>query len=131
MRRTIGIGLVVAAAALAAVTPAQACACGPKPKRCTADGWSGVSKVSVPKGTTCATAHNVLAKWMNSDGLEGTHYVRVGRDGVLWRCYGSRAYGKLNPWYLNCSSSQKQWHYNSKHDFSWYSSKSMWFEYRD
>jgi hypothetical protein len=129
MKKWIAAGVVVAAAALVVVSPAQACACGPKPKRCTTDGWHGVSKVSAPKGTTCASAHNVLAKWMRNDGLEGTVRLRVGRDGVLWRCYGSRAYGKLNPWYINCWSSQKQWHYS--HGQSWYSTKSMWFEYRD
>ena len=77
--------------------------------RCTGDGWHGVSKVRAARGTTCATAHNVLGKWMRNDGLEGTVRLRVGRDGALWKCYGSRAYGKLNPWYISCSSSQGQW----------------------
>jgi hypothetical protein len=131
MKKWIGIGLVVTAAALAAVSPAQACACGPKPKKCSDGQWQGVSKLSAPKGTSCATARNVLDKWMSNDGLEGTVRLRVGRDGVLWKCYGSRAYGKLNPWYINCSLSQRTWHHNRKYSYSWYSDRSMWFEYRD
>ncbi len=131
MKRLIGIGLVTAAAALAVAVPAQACGCGegPKPKKCSDGGYGSVSKLSAPKGTTCATARNVLDRWMGNDGLEGLTRLRVGRDGILWKCWGSRAYGKLNPYYVNCNSSQKQWHYN-RHG-SWYSTKSTWFTYRN
>ena len=77
--------------------------------------------------TGCSTAYQVLDRWMGNSGLEGTVRLRVGRDGVLWKCYGSRAYGKLNPYYINCSSSQGRW--NSRYDY--FEHRSTWWEYRD
>ena len=97
------------------------------------DDWNRASKLRAPKGTACGTARAALYRWMDSDTyrcpITGNCNIRIGRDGVLWKCSGNRAYGKLNPVYVNCWSSQKQWHYNKYG--SWYTTKSMWFEYRD
>ena len=127
MKKLIAAG--VAAGLLLVPAGAQAHADGSPSKRCTDDGWGGVSQVRAATGTTCATAHNVLAKWMRNDGLEGWVRLRVGRDGVLWKCFGSRAYGKLNPWYINCSSSQGTWVNNRYGGYFRY--RSTWFQYRN
>jgi hypothetical protein len=130
MKKFIRMGAALAVAFLApAVVPAESEAGYQKPKQCSPDGWSGVFKVRAPKGTTCATAHNVLDKWMNNDGLEGLTRLRVGRDGVLWKCYGYREYGWLNPWHISCTSSQGVWVNNRYGGYMRY--RSTWFVYRD
>jgi hypothetical protein len=130
-KRTIATAIALCSGVCAlgsVVTDAQA-ASGPRPERCTNDGYGRVSKMFVAKGTTCGTAYKVLDRWMANDGLEGTVRLRVGRDGVLWKCYGYRAYGKLNPWYVSCTSSQGRWVNNRYGGFMNY--RSTWFEYRN
>lgn len=127
MKKAIAGVLLVGALAGAATADAQTDVL--KQKKCTADGWHGESKARAPKGTTCATAHNVLAKWMRDDGLEGTTRLRVGSDGVLWKCYGIRASGRLNPYYVSCHSSQRNYHYSERYGSS-FTTKWFEFEYR-
>ena len=128
MKKWIVMGVAVTALLVPAASAQASDGAYSQATRCTPDGWRGVFKVRAAHNTTCGTAHKVLNKWMNKYGLEGPVRVRVGRDGVLWTCHGYRPSGRLNPWWIQCWSSQKQWHYNRQG--SWYSVKGMWFTYR-
>ena len=92
-------------------------------KRCSED-YTYVHKLSVirPGPTSCVTARKVMRRWMARDTyscpLQGSCNVRIGYYGTLWKCYGSRAYARLNPYYVSCSSARDSRQYT-------------WFEYTD
>jgi hypothetical protein len=105
MKKTLMMGVIAALLATAAA-PAQADDdIQDRFDRSCSEGYTAVRDLNSHK-VKCSGARKVLRKWMGRPidecPLDGKCRLRIGRVGVLWSCYGSRSYGQLNPYHVQC-----------------------------
>ena len=76
--------------------------------------WVKDLQVMRPHGSRCGVARKVMRRWYDVCPLEGDCRIRIGYYGTLWRCYTSREYMRVRPYYASCNSGRDQ------HQFTWF-----------